>query len=191
MCVWGRGHRWGVCAVSSYLLTTYWLSLYIYRVYLLCARRRCPKAARFSSVPVLLSVCVCLSWRSRGTRALHMVVLALHNLLALAAAGPAPPTFELVGYPKECNCLEAKDPARQLRLETYLTVKPGAPLLQANHDNGERFLLQASRRRTHLSACATPVYARSQPLHAEHGGALRQRTGCACTAEGRSRAVTR
>ena len=78
-----------------------------------------------------------------------MVVLALHGLLALAAVGPAPPTFELVGYPKECNCLEAKDPARQLRLETYLTATPGAPLLQANHDHGERFQFQPSRRRTH------------------------------------------
>ena len=70
---------------------------------------------------------------SRGVDA--MFVLALHGLAALSAA---PPTFELVGYPKECNCLDAKDPARQLRLETYLTATPGAPLLQANHDKGER-----------------------------------------------------
>ena len=63
-----------------------------------------------------------------------MFALALHGLAALSAA---PSTFELVGYPKECNCLDAQDPARQLRLETYLAATPGAPLLQANHDNGE------------------------------------------------------
>lgn len=74
--------------------------------------------------------------RQRSARRVDaMFVLALHGLAALSAA---PPTFELVGYPKECNCLDAKDPARQLRLETYLTATPGAPLLQANHDKGER-----------------------------------------------------
>ena len=111
-----------------------------------------------------------------------MFVLALHGLAALAAA---PSTFELVGHPKECNCLDAKDPDRQLRLETYLTATPGAPLLQANHDKGERFQAQPFKRRAHSNAYAKPVYVRSQSLDAEHGGALRQRTGRACAAAGR------
>ena len=70
-----------------------------------------------------------------------MFVLTLHGLAASAAA---PSTFELVGHPKECNCLDAKDPATQLRLETYLAATPRAPLLQANHDKGEHFRAQPS-----------------------------------------------
>eukprot|EP00964_Phaeocystis_antarctica_P127600 scaffold91265_cov65-Phaeocystis_antarctica.AAC.2 len=111
-----------------------------------------------------------------------MFVLALPGLAALAAA---PSTFELVGHPKECNCLDAKNPDRQLRLETYLAATPNAPLLQANHDKGERFQAQPFKRRAHSNTYAKPVYVHSQSLDAEHGGTLRQRAGRACAAAGR------
>ena len=93
--------------------------------------------------------------RRRPTQPVNaMFVLTLHGLAASAAA---PSTFELVGHPKECNCLDAKDPARQLRLETYLAATPRAPLLQANHDKGEHFRAQPSGRRAHPSACFMPA----------------------------------
>lgn len=58
---------------------------------------------------------------------------------ALPSVAAAPPSsFKLIGHPKECSCLDATDVVRQAELETFLAQTPGAPLLPANHDKGER-----------------------------------------------------
>ena len=67
------------------------------------------------------------------------MLAARFALAALPSVAAAPPSsFKLIGHPKECSCLDATDVVRQAELETFLAQTPGAPLLPANHDKGER-----------------------------------------------------